>query len=343
MSTTHTAKSIAKTLHATLDGKGELVCTGVSAIDDAVAGDITFMVSNKYARKWEHSKATIGIVRKSLEVPNHNPDVRAILRVEDAELAIATVLGLFSESPDLPVKGIHATAVISPSATIGQGVSIGPHVVISDDVTIGDDVVICNSTYIGKSVSIGRGTTLRTNVVIEQRCVVGEDSYLNANVVIGADGFGFRPDLKLGRLIKMPHIGNVVIGNRVEIGANSCIDRGKFSSTSIGDGTKMDNLIQVGHNVKIGANCVIASLVGIGGSVRIGDWVQIGAQVGIAPQFTVGDGAKIGAKSGLMHDMPPGEEWLGVPAGPVKDTLRQWAITRKMPQIARQLGNQKDQ
>ena len=322
----------------TIEGKGDLVCSGVAAIDEAVAGDVTFMVSGKYAKRWESSQATIGIVPSNITVKGHDPNSRALLRVENADLAIAQVLEMIQIDLEVPENGIHDSAVIAKSATIGNHVSVGPNVVIGEGVTIGDEVVICSSSHVGRDASIGASTMLRTNVVIEHGCVVGEGCILNAHVVIGADGFGYRPNADQSGLTKMPHIGNVVVGDRVEIGANSCIDRGKFSSTEIGSGTKIDNLCQIGHNVKIGQNCVIAALVGIAGSVRIGNWVQIGAQVGIAPHCNVGDGVKIGAKSGLMHDIPAGEEWLGVPAGPMKDTLRQWSITRKMPQIAKQFG-----
>jgi UDP-3-O-[3-hydroxymyristoyl] glucosamine N-acyltransferase len=140
----------------------------------------------------------------------------------------------------------------------------------------------------------------------------------------------------------MEHIGSVVIGDHVDIGVSTCIDRGKFGATKIGNGTKMDNLVQIGHNVQIGKNCVLAAATGIGGSVCIGDWVQIGAQVGIAPHCKVGNEAKIGAKSGVMHDIPAGEQWLGVPACNMKDTLRQWVATRKMPKILAKFGKELD-
>ena len=333
-----TLQHIASALGATIEGNEDLVCTGVASLDEAVEGDATFMVNAKYAKAWAQTKATIGIVSTGVPVVDHDDSQRAILRVHDAELAIATLLEMFMPQIELPEEGVHPTAIISDSATIGKGVSIGPYVVISDNVRIGDSAVLCSSVHVGRGSSVGSQTVLRTNVVIEHDCHIGDDCILNAHVVIGADGFGYRPNEAGDGLTKMPHIGNVVIGSRVELGANTCIDRGKFASTTIGDGTKLDNLVQVGHNVKIGKNCVIAAHCGIAGSVQIGNWVQIAAQVGIAPHCKVGDGAKIGAKSGLMHDIPAGEEWLGVPAGKMKDTLRQWAIVRKMPELAKQLS-----
>ena len=337
-----TLQHIATTLQATIEGNENLICTGVAALEEAIDGDTTFMVNAKHAKKWAQSKATIGIVPFGIDVNDHDETHRALLRVKDADLAIATVLEMFMKSIELPETGIHRSAIISDSAKIGEGVSIGPNVIIGDHVTIGDGVVLCSSVHVGRDSTVGERTVLRTNVVVEHDCHIGDESILNAHAVIGADGFGYRPNERYDGLTKMPHIGNVVIGNCVEIGANSCIDRGKFSSTTIGDGTKLDNLVQIGHNVKIGNHCVIAAHCGIGGSVKIGNWVQIGAQVGIAPHCKVGDGAKIGAKSGLMHDIPAGEEWLGVPAGKMKDTLRQWAIVRKMPELAKQLSPPKE-
>ncbi len=333
-----TLQHIAEALDATIEGNGELMCTGVASLEEATEGDATFMVNAKYAKKWAQSKATIGIVPVGVSVDDHDEAGRALLRVQDADLAIAVVLEMFMPEIELPEAGVHPTATISDSATVGNGVSIGPNVVVGDDVQISDGAVLCSSVHVGRGSTVGARTVLRTNVVIEHDCHVGEDCVLNAHVVIGADGFGYRPNDAGDGLAKMPHIGNVVIGNRVELGANTCVDRGKFAATHIGDGTKMDNLVQIGHNVKIGKNCVIAAHCGIAGSVHIGNWVQIAAQVGIAPHCKVGDGAKIGAKSGLMHDIPPGEEWLGVPAGKMKDTLRQWAIVRKMPELAKQLS-----
>ena len=337
-----TVNELAHLLNGTIVGNSNLVCTGVASLGEAQKGDITFMVSGKYAKQWENSKASIGIIQKDIQMPKNDNVERALLQVEDADVAIASVLGLFKTPINKPQKGIHATAVIASSAMLGEGVAVGPNVVIEGNVILGDETVVCGGSHVGRDSKIGCRTMLRPGVTIEHECVIGDDCLLHAHVVIGTDGFGYRPNASKTGLTKMPHIGNVCIGNKVEIGANSCIDRGKFSSTKIGNGTKMDNLVQIGHNVKIGDNCVIAAECGIGGSVIIGDWVQIGAQVGIAPHCRVGNGAKVGAKSGLMHDVPPGEEWLGVPAARAKDTLRQWAINRKMPSLAKQFGVLKD-
>jgi UDP-3-O-[3-hydroxymyristoyl] glucosamine N-acyltransferase len=339
----HTAGSLATALSAELDGPSEIICTGVSSLEDAKSGDITFMLNAKFAREWETTKATIGIAPKEIQIPGHDATSRALLRVDNPNLAMAEVLAMFGTNSDRPEEGIHESVVIASSATIGKNVRIGPFVAIAENATIGDGVTMYSNTRVGKGCSIGSHSVLRSGVVIEYDCVIGEGCILNANVTIGTDGFGFCPTLDMSGLMKIVHIGNVILGDHIEIGSNSCVDRGKFAATMIGKGTKIDNLVQIGHNVKIGENCVIASGTGIGGSVQIGNWVQIGAHVGIAPHCRVGDSAKIGAKTGLMHDIPAGEEWLGLPGGKVKDVLRQWSSTRKLPGIISEIGKRNEQ
>ena len=339
----HTAGTLAQALGAELDGPSDLVCTGVSSISEAECGDATFMINTKFTAMWKASKASIGIVPASINVPDHDPVTRAILRVADAELAIASVLSLFQQEDDLPAEGIHPNAVIASTATIGIGVRIGPFVEISDNAVIGDHVAIYSNVFIGRGCTIHADTVIHAGTVIGYACVVGSNCTLNSNITVGARGFGYRPSADQTELVHMPHIGNVEIGNHVEIGANTCIDRGKFAATRIGDGTKIDNLVQIGHNCIIGRHCVIAATSGLGDSVHLGDWVQIGANVGIAPHCKVGDGARIGSKSGVMHDVPPGEKWLGIPAGQIKDTLRQWVSVRKLPGIIAQFGRSEDQ
>jgi UDP-3-O-[3-hydroxymyristoyl] glucosamine N-acyltransferase len=339
----HTAGSLATALCAELDGPSEIICTGVSSLEEAESGDITFMVNAKFARQWAYTKATIGIAPAEIQIPGHDASSRALLRVEDPNLAMAKVLAMFGTNSDRPEEGIHESAVIASSATVGKNVRIGPFVVIADHAIIGDGVTISSNVRVGKACTVGSHSILRSGVAIEHDCVIGEWCILNASVSIGTDGFGYCPTADKSELMKIIHIGHVVIGDHVEIGSNSCVDRGKFSATKIGNGTKIDNLVQIGHNVKIGKNCVVASGTGIGGSVQIGSWVQIGAHVGIAPHCKVGDGVKIGAKTGLMHDVPAGEEWLGLPGGKVRDVLRQWSSTRKLPGIIAEFGKRNDQ
>ncbi len=334
----YTARSLADVIGARLDGLPDVVCTGCSSIADAVCGDVTFMNNAKYSKEWETSNASIGIVQDGIEVPNHDGNTRALLWVDNVEGAIAKVLSLFAGELDVPEKGIHASAVISTTATIGEDVRIGPFVEVAQGAVIEDGVSIHSYVRIGNHATIGSGTLLFSGVVIGQDCVVGANCMLHGNVVIGTDGFGYCPSEDQSHLVKIPHIGNVIIGDNVEIGANSCVDRGKFAATKIGSGTKIDNLVQIGHNCSIGQNCAISATAALAGSVQVGNWVQIGGNVGIIPHCVIGDGAKIGAKSGVMHDIPAGEEWLGIPACQVRDALRQWSSTRKLPSIIAEFG-----
>jgi len=339
----HTAGSLATAIDAVLEGPADILVSGVSSITEARPGDITFMMNAKFAKEWSTSKATVGIIQEDMKIAGHDPTVRALLRVKRPDIAMAQVLALFDSHYEEMSTGIHESAAIDPTATIGDDVKIGPFVFVGPNAVLCKGVILRSHVRVGSNCEIGANTTLQAGVVIEHDCIVGESCQLHSNVSIGTDGFGFCPSSDMSKLIKITHIGNVVIGNNVEIGANSCVDRGKFVATTIGNGTKIDNLVQIGHNVKIGKNCVLAAGTGLGGSVQIGNWVQIGAQVGIAPHCKVGEGAKIGAKSGVMHDIPAGEEWLGVPAAKMKDVLRQWATTRKMPGIIAQFSKSKDQ
>jgi UDP-3-O-[3-hydroxymyristoyl] glucosamine N-acyltransferase len=328
---THSAGSLGAMIGARIQGSPDIPCTGCAALHDALEGELTFMLNAKYTKLWEDSSASIGIVPNNVEVPWDDTSKRTLLWVDNVEVAMTKILALFAGEDDLPAVGIHPSAVVSTSATMGKDVRIGPFVEIADTAVIGDRVSLHAHTRIGKGAQVGAGTVLYAGVVIGQRCSLGKDCILNANVVIGTDGFGYCPSENQSHLIKIPHIGTVKIGDCVEIGSNSCVDRGKFSATTIGSGTKLDNLVQIAHNCIIGKNCAISSGTALAGSVTIGDWVQLGGDVGISPHCVIGDGVKIGAKSGVMHDIPAGEEWLGVPAVPVREMLRQWSSTRKLP------------
>ncbi len=237
--------------------------------------------------------------------------------------------------------GIHPTAIVDPSATIGQGVHIGPHCIIGANTTIGDGVALVAQVYIGAEVSIGAISRLHPGVRVLDRCSIGSACELWPNVVIGSDGFGYVPSPDRRGLLKIPHIGTVEIGDGVEIGACSCVDRGKFGATTIGAGTKIDNHVQVGHNTQIGRGCIICGMVGIAGSVIMGDGVIVAGHSGIADGHTVGAGAVISAKAGVMCDVPPGETYFGTPAGPHKDQMRSYAALRKLSDHMREINRLK--
>jgi UDP-3-O-[3-hydroxymyristoyl] glucosamine N-acyltransferase len=333
-----TTGELAAMLGAELIGPGDLPLHHVETLERADNRSLTFIRNERYAAMWGGCGAAAAIVSRSIPVLNHNPQSRALLVVENADLALVRVLERATPMHRGPEAGVDERSSIHPSATIGVDVSIGPGARVGPESVIGDRVTINANAVVGAGVWIGDDSDLRAGVVIEDRCVLGRGVTIHPNAVIGADGFGYRPaDSGVG-LVKIPHAGNVEIGDGVEIGACTTIDRGKLGATSIGAGTKIDNLVQIGHNCVIGRSCVICGATGIAGSVTIGDGVMIGGGAGIADNLTIGNGAKLGARSALMHDVPPGEEWAGMPAQPARQFLRIIAATQRLPEFLKQFS-----
>lgn len=302
--------------------------TGAEEVKLAGKNHITFIGSKKYASLWNDSKASAALIDESLDMePGEN---KALIKVKNADLAIGQLLELFAPEPPVFEMAIHPSAIIHATATIGVGSKIGAGCYIGADVKIQDDVIIYPNVTILDGCSIGKGTIIWSGTVIRERCQVGAYCIFHPNVAIGGDGFGYRPGADGKSIVKIPHIGTVIIGNAVEIGSGTCIDRGKFSATTIGDGTKIDNLVQIGHNCHIGRMCLIAGSCGIAGSVTIGDGVIMGGQAAVKDHITIGNGVKIGGKAGIINDIPDGETVLGFPAVNYKETLKQWAILRKL-------------
>ncbi len=337
-----TVADIAAFLGESFDGCGDLVINGLNSLDVAAADELTFIHADKWSRDWKNATAGAALVTRGINVSGHDLSTRAVILVDDAEIAMLHVLESFSMSAEQPMEpGIHPTAIIHESAQVSPEAHVGAHVTIGARAVIGKGVTIDAGVRIGSDVVIGEGTTLHANVVIEHTCCLGLGCRLLPGVVVGADGFGYRPDAAGGRLLKVPHLGTVHIGDDVEIGAGSCIDRGKFGATTIGDNTKIDNLVQVAHNVSIGQSTVIAAQAGIAGSAQIGNGVQIGAHAGIVEHLKVGDGARIGAKAGVIKNVAAGEVVAGIPAQPAKETLRQVAALRKLPEYLARQGRMK--
>ncbi len=297
-------------------------------IEKANSNQITFISSHKYIHLWKTSNACAAIVNKELNIdPFEN---RALIKVKNADLAMAKILEIFT--PILPQFDIdiHPTAVIHESAQIGKGCQIGAGCYLGKDVVLGNGVVLYPNVTILDTTSIGNNTVIWSGTVIRERTEIGHNCIFHSNVSIGADGFGYRPSENGRELTKIPQIGNVVIGNHVEIGAGSTVDRGKFSSTIIGDGCKIDNLVQIAHNSVMGRSCIMAGSSGLAGSVTLGDGVIIGGSASIKDHVTIHSGAKVGGGSGVMNDVPAGKTVLGYPACEARDMLRQWAILRKL-------------
>lgn len=326
----HTARTIAELVGGELNGSPDVRITGVAGMHDAGPGDITLITARRYAKRWGESKAGAALINTGLKAADHDASTRSLIIVPDAELAMIAVLGAFAPPKTMPEVGVHPTAFVHESARLGKGVRIGAHASVGRESELGDDVIIHAGVRVYSFVRIGAGTEIHSNTVIRERCSIGRHTLIHQNVSIGADGFGYRPAPDGSGLLKIPHIGTVEVGDGVEIGAGSCIDRGKFGATSIGDGTKIDNLVQIGHNCKIGKCCVLAGQCGISGSVTMGDGVMIGGGAGVKEQTTIGHGAKVAAMSGIMRDVPAGETHLGLPAEEASQGLRVIAAVRKM-------------
>lgn len=314
--------------------KGELIghttqnITGPENLINASHSHITFIGNTKYIKHWETSKASAVILNSDLNLePKNNT---AIIKVRNADLAMAQVLELFNpESPEFDVD-IHPTAVIHKSAIIGTGCKIGANCYIGKNVVLGKEVVLYPNVCVFDGTTIGDSTTIWSGTVIRERCIIGSHCIFHTNVSIGADGFGYRPSDDGRGLTKIPQIGNVIIGHYVEIGANSCVDRAKFSSTIIGDGCKIDNLVQIAHNSIMGRSCIMAGHSGLAGSVTLGDGVIIGGSASIKDHTTIHSGATVGAGSGVMGDVPAGQTVLGYPAQDARDMLKQWVAMRRL-------------
>lgn len=301
--------------------------TAPEQLELAITTEISFIGNKKYEKLWESSKACAAVVNEDISIePGEN---RAFIKVKNADLAMSQVLELFAPPTPLFSVDIHLTAVIDSTAIIGNGTRIGAGCYVGPKVKLGENVTIYPNATILDECTIGENTVIWSGAVVRERCHIGNDCILHPNCTIGADGFGFRPDPARG-LVKIPQIGNVVLGNGVEIGANTCVDRGKFSSTVLGDGCKIDNLVQIGHNSKLGKFCIMAGNSGLAGSVTLGNGVIIGGSASIKDHTTIGDGAIVGAGSGVVNDILPGKTMLGYPAVEARDALKQWAILKRL-------------
>lgn len=329
MTSTHTCGTIAGLLGAELLGSPDIPVLQIEAIERAGPGTITFIRGRSHATAWAASGSPCAIISRDVPVPGFDRSSRALLVVDNADLSLNILLEKFATPSAPALPGIHPSAVVDPTASIDQGCSIGPLCVIGAGARLGAGSVLKAQVYIGDGATIGRACVFHPGVRVMDRCVVGDGCLFFPGVVIGADGFGFRPSPDGRGVIKIPHIGIVEIGSGVEIGANSCVDRAKFGATVIGDGTKLDNLVQIGHGCRVGRSCLMAAGVAMGGSCVIEDGVMIGGQTGLADGRKVGRGARVGAQSGVMDNIPPGESWLGTPAMPANWTLRDWANARR--------------
>ena len=334
-----TTGGIAAALGAELVGREDLAIVSVDPIDRAGPRSLTFIRSAGYAGRWAGCGAAAALVSRGIEVAGHDAAARALLVVDDADLALIRLLELAAEQTagPRPAPGVHPSAVVEAGATAAPGAHIGPGCVVQAEAEIGEGAALVAQVFVGRSARIGPGATLHPGVRVLERCEIGAGAIIHANTVIGADGFGYRPAPDGRGLRKIPHIGVVRIGRDVEIGACSCIDRGKLGATTIGDGTKIDNLVQIAHNCQVGRGVIICGQSGLSGSVTVGDGAVLAGGVAIADNLTVGAGARIGPRSGVMNNVPAGETWLGAPAQNVRDQTQNMAVMRRLARTVREL------
>jgi UDP-3-O-[3-hydroxymyristoyl] glucosamine N-acyltransferase len=329
-----TAAEIATQLGGTLEGPGETVVSGIGGIDNCKPGDITFFQDPRYEAKLYQTQAAVVILRHDYQPTG--PLAASLIRVSEPYLAFKQLLEAMAA--ELPKRrGIEPGAYIDPSAELGEDLYIGAGAYISPGVRLGRGVWVYPGVYLGDNVRVGEGTILYPNSVVYYNSVIGARCIIHAGAVVGADGFGYLPDAQ-GRFFKVPQIGNVVLEDDVEIGANTCIDRSTMGTTWIRQGAKIDNLVQVAHNCDIGAHTGMAAQSGVAGSTRVGRHCQIGGQSGLTGHITVADQTGIGAQSGVSKSiLQPGQVFFGSPAQPLKDELRQTASLRTLPDLLKKV------
>ena len=304
--------------------------TSINALSDAVAGELTFLSNKKYKLHVRDSRASIILL--PLDYEGKPRDGQMYMFCDNPSLALGLICSdIETKLAKKFLPGIHKTAVIDVSAKIHKTVHIGANVVIEENAEIAENVVIESGCFIGRGVKIGKESHLQPGVKVMDFCVVGSRVILYAGAVIGSDGFGY--ETVKGVHEKIPQIGNVVLEDDVEIGANTTIDRARFKSTVIGCGTKIDNLVQIAHNVKIGKGCLLVSQVGISGSTVLGDYVVVGGQTGIAGHLKIGDGCMFGGQTGVGSDCPPGTFYRGSPGMPYALANKYFVLRKKLPEL----------
>jgi UDP-3-O-[3-hydroxymyristoyl] glucosamine N-acyltransferase len=325
-----TTAEIAKRLQGEVLGDQTAILTGFASADTAKAGDLTFAETTDYFAAAEKSAATAIIAGKEFASAS-----KIVIRVANPRVAFARAVEAFFPEP-APVPGIHPSAVIAASAQVDPSAQIGPHCTVGQRVKIAAHCVLMAGNFLGDDSVLGEGTKLYPHVTIYPRSQIGRRVRIHAGAVIGSDGFGYVFDAGVHR--KVPQIGNVIIGDDVEIGSNASVDRGALGSTIIGPGTKIDNLVQVGHNVEIGANSILCAQVGIAGSTKLGNYCVLAGQVGIAGHLKLGNQVTVGSKAGVMHNIPDKESWLGIPAQPDRQAKRMMIALQRLPDLLRKVS-----
>ncbi|MEM6551321.1 MAG: UDP-3-O-(3-hydroxymyristoyl)glucosamine N-acyltransferase [Planctomycetota bacterium] len=333
---TYTTAQIAQHVDGQLAGPDDLTLHGLADLDRAQPDQLTFLGDAKLLPAWQACAAGAVLVSEGIDAEAHPDRQQAVITVASADLAMASVLELYAPPPPTLEPGIHPTAIVDPTAELGEGCTLGPYSVVGPHAVLGPGCTLHAHATVYDHARLGAGCTLWAHAVVRDRCTLGDRCTLHPSVVIGADGFGYRPGEDADgrfRFVKIPQIGTVILGNDCEIGANTTIDRAKFDATVLGHGCKLDNLIQIGHNCVLGNHVVIAACTAVGGSCTIGDATVIGGATNIADHLKIGSQVRLAGGSGLMSDIPDGETWFGTPASHSKTKLKEYAALRKLPDL----------
>ncbi len=305
----------------------------MESMELAQANQMTFIGTAVYGRKFDQCPAGGAVCREGLAVPRRAD--QTLIMVPDADLAVAEILGKLAPPPPFPPIGVHATAIIADTVTLGAGVRIGPYCVVQAGASIGDHTVLMAQSFVGREARIGQECVIWPQVVVRCGCSIGNRVILHSGCVIGADGFGYR--FAESRHVKIPQIGGVIIEDDCELGANTTVDRAKFSNTVIGQGSKLDNLVQVGHNVRLGKHTILVAHVGIGGSVQAGDYLVVGGGSIVADHLRIGVGGQVAAFSAATSDMADGDRVVGTPARAGKQYFSELRALHKLPALVQKI------
>jgi UDP-3-O-[3-hydroxymyristoyl] glucosamine N-acyltransferase len=323
-----TVREIAGVVGGDVLGDAEQVISGISSLNEANAGDISFLANPKYAAYLSETRASAVLVSSRQDVAGRAAPLTQIV-VTNPDFAFATVVAKFGPKAPVPPPGVHPTAIIGERVRLGAGVAIGAYVVVADGARIGDNTVLYPHVYVGAEAALGADCLIYPQVSIRERVTLGDRVIVHSGAVIGSDGFGYATIEGVHH--KIPQVGTVTIEDDVEIGANTTIDRARFGRTRIGKGTKVDNLVQIAHNVEIGAHCIVVSQVGIAGSTRLGSHVTLAGQCGVVGHVTIGDQAMVAARAGVSKDVPPRTVVYGAPAQEVKAAKAIEVAVRRLP------------
>lgn len=330
-----TAQELAAVLGAEIEGDPSVKVNRPAKIEEGGAGAISFLANPKYEEYLYDTTASIVVV--SREFKPKAPVAATLLRVDQVYESFARLLAFYDEAVQARPQGVSAEAYVDPAAKLADNVAVGRFATIERGAVIEEGAVIFDQVYIGAGARVGAGTIIFPGARILHQCELGKHCVIHSNVVIGSDGFGFAPN-EQGVYQKVPQVGKVVVEDHVDVGANTTIDRATMGVTRIGEGVKIDNLVQIGHNVEVGAHTVIAAQTGVAGSTKIGRYCRIGGQVGFVGHVSIADGTQIQAQSGIAGPIEePNQAWFGSPAIPYRDYIRSYAVFKKLPDVYRQL------